>query len=32
MASGDSGTIRPAKRMRVFFAAAVLLIVCVLAA
>ena len=31
MASGDSGTIRPAKRMRVFFAAAVLLIVCVLA-
>ena len=31
MASGDSGTIRPTKRKRVFFAAAVLLIVCVLA-
>ena len=32
MARDESGTVRPTKRMRVFFAAAVLLIVCVLAA
>ncbi|HJK65909.1 MAG TPA: InlB B-repeat-containing protein [Methanocorpusculum sp.] len=31
MASRDSGTVRPTKRKRVFFTAAVLLIVCVLA-
>ena len=32
MASRDSGTVRPTKRKRVFLAAAVLLLVCVLAA
>ena len=32
MASRDSGTVRPAKRRRVFLAAAVVLLVCVLAA
>ena len=32
MAKKESGTVRPTKRKRVFFAAAVLLIVCVLAA